>query len=153
MSVHKFHTKNKVAKAGPVEPQYYTIRTLAVELNITARAIRFYESKGLIQPLRIGSQRLFSHADRARLQLILRGKRLGFSLAEVADYLDLYDADPAQLEQMRLLRVMVLDRIVLLESQRRDIDQTLDELRSITTEIDTALHRLNAAPTFETDGG
>ena len=74
-------------------------------------------------------------------------------MAEVADYLDLYDADPAQLEQMRLLRAMVLDRIVLLDSQRRDIDQTLDELRSITTEIDTALHHLNAAPTFGTEGG
>ena len=153
MSVHKFNAKNKAAKAATLEPQYYTIRTLAAELNITARAIRFYESKGLIHPLRIGSQRLFSHADRARLQLILRGKRLGFSLAEVADYLDLYDADPAQLEQMRLLRAMVLDRIVLLDSQRRDIDQTLDELRSITTEIDTALHHLNAAPTFGTEGG
>jgi len=148
VTVHRLVPKaiDPPAAAEPADPQFYSIRTLAAEMNITARAIRFYESKGLIKPQRIRNQRLFSHADRARLQLILRGKRLGFTLAEVSDYLDLYDADPAQIEQMRLLRALVLDRIALLEAQRRDIDQTLAELKSISSDVDTALHRLNATP-------
>ena len=145
MTVHRLVPKVVEAKAEPpAEEQLYSIRTLAAELNITARAIRFYEAKGLIKPKRIRSQRLFTHADRARLLLILRGKRLGFSLAEVSDYLDLYDADPGQVEQMKLLLTLVRDRIGLLEAQRRDIDQTLDELKIISNDVVAALARMNA---------
>ena len=145
MTVHRLVPKVVAAKAEPpAEEQLYSIRTLAAELNITARAIRFYEAKGLIKPKRIRSQRLFTHADRARLLLILRGKRLGFSLAEVSDYLDLYDADPGQVEQMKLLLTLVRDRIGLLEAQRRDIDQTLDELKIISNDVVAALARMNA---------
>lgn len=145
MTVHRLVPKVVEVKAEPpAEEQLYSIRTLAAELNITARTIRFYEAKGLIKPKRIRSQRLFTHADRARLLLILRGKRLGFSLAEVSDYLDLYDADPGQVEQMRLLLALVRDRIGLLEAQRRDIDQTLDELKTISNDVVAALARVNA---------
>lgn len=145
MTVHRLVPKQAAPKVEtPAEEQLYSIRTLAAELNITARAIRFYEAKGLIKPKRIRSQRLFTHADRARLLLILRGKRLGFSLAEVSDYLDLYDADPGQVEQMKLLLALVRDRIGLLEAQRRDIDQTLDELKTISNDVVSALARMNA---------
>lgn len=149
MTVHRLVPKHPAAKAGPksetpAEEQLYSIRTLAAELNITTRAIRFYEAKGLIKPKRIRSQRLFTHADRARLLLILRGKRLGFSLAEVSDYLDLYDADPGEVEQMKLLLALVRDRIGLLEVQRRDIDQTLEELKTISNDVVAALARMNA---------
>src|SRR5262245_42842132 len=74
----------------------YTIGGLAEELKLTTRAIRFYEAKGLIAPARRGVARSYSRRDRARLKLILRGKNLGFSLEEIAQYLKLYDADPAQ---------------------------------------------------------
>jgi len=145
LTVHRLVPKQVSGQdEPPVAEQLYSIRTLAAELNITTRAIRFYESKGLIKPRRIRSQRLFTHADRARLLLILRGKRLGFSLAEVSDYLDLYDADPGQVEQMKLLLALVRDRIGLLEAQRRDIDQTLDELKTISNDVVSALARMNA---------
>lgn len=145
MTVHRLIPKQAAGKPEPAaEEPLYSIRTLAAELNITTRAIRFYEAKGLIKPRRIRSQRLFTGADRARLLLILRGKRLGFSLAEVSDYLDLYDADPGQVEQMKLLLTLVRDRIGLLEAQRRDIDQTLDELKTIANDVVAALTRMNA---------
>lgn len=119
--------------------ELFTVNQLADALGITPRAIRFYESKGLLAPRRVGTMRVFTRRDRARLQLILRGIRLGFSLAEVAEYLDLYDADPTKTEQMRLLRDKVTDRIAALEAQRRDLDQTLSELRSIAAQADAAL--------------
>lgn len=71
----------------------YTVTELAAELGMTARAIRFYEDKGLITPQRAGTTRVYSSRDRARMILILRGKRLGFSLGTIREYLDLYDAD------------------------------------------------------------
>lgn len=119
--------------------ELFTVNQLAEALGITPRAIRFYETKGLLAPRRVGTMRVFTRRDRARLQLILRGIRLGFSLAEVAEYLDLYDADPTKTEQMRLLRDKVTDRIAALEAQRRDLDQTLAELRSIAAQADAAL--------------
>lgn len=120
--------------------ELFTVNQLADALGITPRAIRFYETKGLLAPRRVGAMRVFTRRDRARLQLILRGIRLGFSLAEVAEYLDLYDADPAKTEQMRLLRDKVAERIAALEAQRRDLDQTLSELRSIAAQADAALN-------------
>ncbi len=109
----------------------YTVTELAHELGVTARAIRFYEDKGLLDPQRVGNNRVYTYRDRARLLLILRGKRLGFSLAEVQEYLDLYDADPTHKEQFLHLLHGVRDRISDLEQQRRDLELTLDELREI----------------------
>ena len=83
--------------------------------------------------------RVFTRRDRARLLLVLRGIRLGFSLAEVAEYLDLYDADPSQREQVRLLLGRVRTRIAALEAQRRDLDQALSELRDIAGQAEAAL--------------
>ena len=108
-----------------------SITELAAELGTTPRAIRFYESKGLLEPQRAGGNRVYTYRDRARLLLILRGKRLGFSLASVKAYLDLYDVDPTRKEQMVHLLRGARCRIAELEEQRHDLEVTLDELREI----------------------
>ncbi len=112
----------------------FTVNQLAEELGVTARAIRFYEAKGLIAPRRAGTTRVFDRRDRARLMLVLRGKRLGFSLASIREFLDLYDADRSQGAQLRLLLDSTRGRIRELERQREDLDRTLRELREIEAE-------------------
>jgi DNA-binding transcriptional MerR regulator len=109
----------------------YTITELADEAGVTPRAIRFYEAKGLLAPQRVGANRVYDKRDRARLLIILRGKRLGFSLALIQKYLDLYDADPAQKGQLAHLLRGARQRIGELESQRQDLEVTLEELREI----------------------
>src|SRR5579871_5583763 len=79
------------------------IQQVATELGISARTLRFYEDKGLIEPRRVGTMRIYTRREVGRMQLILRGKRLGFSLRDIKTFLDLYDADPQHLEQMRAL--------------------------------------------------
>ena len=117
--------------------QLYTVTELAEELGVTARALRFYEDKGLVRPQRAGNNRVYTRRERGRLALVLRGKRLGFSLREVGEWLDLYDADPEQAEQMHRLVEKVRDRIAALESQRNDLEATLQEL----TEIEQSAQR------------
>ncbi len=109
----------------------YSVTELAEELGVTPRALRFYEDKGLVTPQRVGTTRVYTHRDRGRLAPILRGKRLGFSLREVREWLDLYDADPSQAAQMRALIAKVRERIGVLEGQRVDLDATLKELSGI----------------------
>ncbi len=109
----------------------FSIADLAREFGISTRAIRFYETKGLLTPERVGSTRVFRRRDRARLILILRGKRLGFSLRDISDYLSLYDADRTQHAQVRLLVEMVDQRMALLEQQLADLETTIAELREI----------------------
>jgi DNA-binding transcriptional MerR regulator len=109
----------------------YGIGELAAELGISPRTVRFYEAKGLLRPRRVGVNRVYDRRDRARLMLILRGKRLGFSLQEVAEYLDLYDKDPRKLLQVRHLLAKVDDAIADLNRKREDIDATLAELATI----------------------
>ena len=109
----------------------HTIGELADEFCVTTRTIRFYESKGLISPTRRGVARAYSRRDRARLKLILRGKNLGFSLEEIAEYLKLYDADPAQIAQTQMLLSGVDRMIEDLQLKRADLDRTLKELRDI----------------------
>ncbi|HAA37039.1 MAG TPA: MerR family transcriptional regulator [Gammaproteobacteria bacterium] len=116
-----------------------TITELAREAGVTARAIRFYESKGLLTPRRAGTTRIYTHRERGRLQLILRGKRLGFSLTDIGEYLDLYDADPTQHDQIVLLLDRVNNRIGELESQKADIDDTLKELSSVRAQALAAM--------------
>ena len=124
----------------------YTISELAAELGVTARAIRFYESKGLIEPRRVGANRVYSHRDRARLLIILRGKRLGFSLASVQEYLDLYDADPTHREQLLRLLAAARRRRDELERQRRDLDETVAELAEIERQTLEALRAAGVEP-------
>ncbi len=109
----------------------FAIADLAREFGISTRAIRFYETKGLLTPERVGSTRVFRRRDRARLILILRGKRLGFSLRDISDYLSLYDADRTQQAQVKLLVDMVDQRMDLLEQQLADLQTTIGELREI----------------------
>jgi DNA-binding transcriptional MerR regulator len=125
---------DKDEPGGPaenVDEPLYSIGDLASEFAISTRAIRFYEIKGLITPRRVGANRVYTKRDRARLKLILRGKRLGFSLDEVAEYLNLYDADPHQMAQTRMLLQKVEMAIGGLEQKRQDIEKTLDELREL----------------------
>ena len=124
----------------------FSIAELADELGITARAIRFYEIKGLLRPQRVGATRVYDYRDRARLLLILRGKRLGFSLALIQRYLDLYDADPTHEKQLVHLLGGVRQRIDELESQRRDLELTLDELRDIEEQVLAAMARTGITP-------
>jgi len=121
------------------DDQFYTVPELADGLGITPRTIRFYEQKGLLNPQRAGTTRVYTRQDRAKLLLILRGKRLGFSLKEIADYLDLYGADPTQAEQIKMLLGRVRERISDLEEQRQALDVTLDELREIEQQSVDAL--------------
>jgi len=122
-----------------VTDRLYTVTELAEDLGITARAVRFYETKGLIKPQRVGATRVYTHRDRGRLKLILRGKRLGFSLAEIREFLDLYVVDTSQVGQLRLLRRKVRERRGTLERQREDLDLSLDELAEIERLVDEAL--------------
>ena len=109
----------------------FAIADLAREFGISTRAIRFYETKGLLNPERVGSTRVFRRRDRARLILILRGKRLGFSLRDISDYLSLYDADRTQRAQVNLLVDMVDQRMQMLEQQLGDLQTTIAELHEI----------------------
>lgn len=124
--------------------QFYTVTELADELGTTPRAVRFYETKGLLKPRRAGSTRIYTHKDRARLVLILRGKRLGFSLADIKEYLDLYVVDTTQTEQMTLLRDKVQARLADLRKQQQDLEQTLSELGEISLLVEDALRNKKA---------
>jgi len=108
----------------------FAIADLSQEFGISTRAIRFYEAKGLLNPERVGGTRVFRRRDRARLILILRGKRLGFSLRDISDYLSLYDAQ-SQTAQTKLLVAKVDERLDLLERQKADLETTIGELREI----------------------
>ena len=124
----------------------FAITELADELGVTARAIRFYESKGLLEPQRAGANRVYSYRDRARLLLILRGKRLGFSLAGIKQYLDLYDADPTHKGQLVHLLNGARQRIDELEGQRQDLEVTLDELREVEEQVLEAMRKAGMTP-------
>jgi len=127
-------------------PDLYSVTELAADLGVTARALRFYEDKGLIEPRRIGNTRVYTHRDRGRLILILRGKRLGFSLREIREWLELYETGPGQRQQMQALIAKVRDRITMLEQQRRDIDATIAELKDIMTVTERWLTEPNSEP-------
>jgi len=109
----------------------YSITELARDLDVTPRTIRYYEDQKLLAPQRVGTTRVYSHRDRARMILILRGKRLGFSLKDIKEYLDLYVVDTTQIEQIRVLVTKVRDRIDQLEDQLETVQTTLKELRDI----------------------
>ena len=116
----------------------FAIADLAGEFGISTRAIRFYEAKGLLRPERVGGTRVFRRRDRARLILILRGKRLGFSLRDISDYLSLYDAH-SQTAQVNLLIHKVDERLALLEAQLGDLQTTIAELKEIRKLADDRL--------------
>lgn len=113
---------------GPTDNRSYSIGDLAKEYGVTPRALRFYEDKDLLHPARDGMNRIYSSRDRARLQLILRAKRVGFALAEAREMLDLYDLRDNQSSQLKLSQVKFQERIKTLEAQRIDLEGAMDEL-------------------------
>jgi DNA-binding transcriptional MerR regulator len=110
----------------------FSISDLASEFALTPRAIRFYEDHGLLTPERRGSRRIYSQRDRVRLKLVLRGKRLGMSLTEIAEILDLYDLDKSERSQLVKFVEILASRRLMLEQQREDIDVVLAEIDGIT---------------------
>jgi DNA-binding transcriptional MerR regulator len=120
--------------AMDVEGALHGIQHVADELGVTMRTLRFYEDKGLIEPRRVGTMRVYTRREVGRMRLILRGKRLGFSLREIKEFLDLYDADPQHVEQMRRLAGRARTRIAELTEQQGAIEQTIAELQVIELE-------------------
>jgi DNA-binding transcriptional MerR regulator len=110
--------------------EIYTISDLAREFDVTPRTIRFYEDEGLLEPQRVGSRRVFSKRDYVRLKLILRGKRLGFSLAEVREMLDIYDSAHDERPQLQKFVAALAARREQLEQQREDLEEVLTEIRA-----------------------
>jgi len=131
----------------------YTISELAREFEVTPRALRFYEDKGLLTPRREGMNRVYSHRDRGRLQMILRGKRVGLSLIEIKEILDLYKVDQRAQAQTMLKRFK--SRIVALEAQREDVDAAIEMLHDYMGKIEEFLSKpagpaaMGAARAFE----
>lgn len=115
----------------------YTISDLSEEFGVTARALRFYEDEGLISPERVGLARVYSKRDRARLAWILRGKRVGFSLADIREMIDLYDADPEHAAQRRVTTARCEEKIANLQRQRDDIDAAIAELQDFVATLKT----------------
>ncbi|MCY1708201.1 MULTISPECIES: MerR family transcriptional regulator [Pannonibacter] len=113
---------------------HFTIGDLAKEFGCTLRTLRFYEDRGLLNPKRDGLNRVYTRRDRARLKLVVMGKRVGFSLSEIRDMLDLYDLRDGQVTQLRVALSRFSEQIAVLVNQRKDIDQAIEEL-SRTVEI------------------
>lgn len=121
------------------EDETFTITDLAAEFGVTPRAIRFYEGEGLIEPARQGQNRVYSRRDRARLAWILRGKNVGFSLAEIKEILDLYHAGDGRVRQRERTLELCRRQIGVLTNQRNDIDATLAELQEFVAVVEGLL--------------
>lgn len=149
----------RVSRSAEPDDATYTISELAREFALTTRAIRFYEDEGLIVPQRDGRTRIYTERDRVRIRLILRGKRLGLALAEIAEILDLYDVGSERAQLSKLL-VVLGDRRARLLQQREDIDQMLAEIAEVERECRRRLRgapvadrALASAPASEGTGG
>ena len=125
--------------ATPKSTQTYSIGQLAAEFDVTSRALRLYEEESLLNPDREGTRRIYNERDRVRLRLILRGKRLGWSLSEIRESFDLYDSSLGEAAQLEWMLVKLAERRDMLESQRRDVEQALDDLQEITENARDAL--------------
>lgn len=120
------------------EERCFSISELAREFDITTRSIRFYEDQGLLNPAREGQTRIYSKQDRVRLKLTLRGKRLGFSLAEIRELFDLYDADKSSRTQLQTM-------LGLVEEKRETLQQQMEDIRMVLLELDAAEQRCQQA--------
>jgi len=117
----------------------YTISDLSREFEVTTRTLRFYEDKGLISPQREGQTRLYSPKDKDRIDMILRGKNVGFSLDEIKDMLELSTLKGGESEQLRISLEKTRDRIKMLEDKRRDIDEAIIELQKFAQIVESLL--------------
>lgn len=109
--------------------QLMTIREMCEQYDVTARALRFYEAKELLFPIREGTKRLFTKSDRARLTLILRGKRFGFSLEEIRQLLDMWDGGKGRTKQLSRTLEVAEHHLHEMEARRAELDATIKELR------------------------
>lgn len=137
-----------MAEAQPdmkTESGHLGIHDVARTLGVTQRALRFYEDNGLISPQRVGSTRIYSRRDMGRMQLILRGKRLGFTIREIREFLDLYDSDPAHFEQTELLLERVREKLASLKAQKAALEETMRELKQIEGEARARLEERRKA--------
>lgn len=117
----------------------YSIGELSREFDVTPRAMRFYEDEGLLSPTRNGRNRVYSARDRVHLRLILRGKRLGFSLSEIREMLSMYDAPNGEASQLRYFIEKIKGRRTVLLEQREDIDIVLGEMDALETQCNNIL--------------
>ena len=124
----------------------YSIRDLGKEFGVTARTLRHYEAEGLIAPERRGQTRIYTARDRARITLVLRGRRVGFSLAEIGEMLDLYDHGDGGVAQLFHARAKFAERVALLERQKTDIEESLAELKLGLTMIENKLAERQPPP-------
>ncbi|WP_417665371.1 MerR family transcriptional regulator [Pseudidiomarina sp.] len=122
----------------------YSIGEIAREFDITTRSIRFYEDQGLLSPKRQGQTRLYTNKDRVRLKLILRGKRLGFSLAETKNLFDLYDMENSSARQLHTVLALIDDKRVSLKQQLEDIKVLLVELTNLEDRCRDELSEIEA---------
>ena len=122
----------------------YSIGELAEEFGVTSRALRLYEEEGLLDPQREGTRRIYNERNRVRLRLILRGKRLGWSLSEIRESFDLYDSSLGEEAQLEWMLDKLTQRRELLMEQRKDIENALQDLDRITTNAEQALRAIRS---------
>ena len=123
-----------MSRSLPGKEITYSISELAHEFDVTPRTIRYYEDEGLLTPQREGQTRIYSHRDKIRLKLTLRGKRLGFSLAEIRELFDMYDTDKSSKNQLNSM-------IKLIESKRSALRQQLEDIQMVMAELEAAEQR------------
>lgn len=132
-----------MTSAPPVnKAKTYSITELSREFDVTTRAIRFYEDQGLLNPTRRGRTRVYTNRDRVRLKLILRGKRLGFTLQETKELFDLYDSSPGEIGQMQYFLQKIGERRAILLQQQSDIEMLLQELEAIQVQCESQLVKM-----------
>ncbi len=143
VNVKHYNAMTAAAKASRAD-QTWTVGELADELGVTTRTLRFYEAEGLITPGRAGSARVYDHRDRARIRLILRGKRFGMSLSEIREIVDMYDG--AASSERRQLETLLsrLDEITAdLTARQRDLKRTMSEVGEVAQQCRDRLAQLS----------
>src|SRR3972149_9784180 len=132
------------ASEKPNRDRTYSITELCREYSVTPRTLRFYEQKGLLAPARRGWTRIFNYRDRGRLQLILRGKRVGFALEEIKEMLDLYNLRDGQLTQLKVASAKMRERLDALRTQRVEVEEAIADLERTCDIVDGMLKERTA---------
>lgn len=119
---------SRIGGCGMAMREYYSITELTREFKISTRTLRFYEDEGLVQPVRRGRTRLFKPSDRHLIRQIMRGKRLGFSINEIREIIQMYKAPPGEVGQLKLMITKIDEKREDLRQKRRDLEETIAEL-------------------------